>query len=223
MLSAIIFDFDGVIVDSEPLHYEAFARVARPLGFDIDYATYLRDYIGFDDRGVFEELFSQADQPLGSQRLRELIARKGEAFQQILREGIEPCPGAIEMITHAAARLPLAICSGALRSDIDAILPAIGNGRLGECFGAVVTADDVERSKPDPTSYRLAAERLGIDPGQCLAIEDTPAGLASAQRAGLHTLAVCTTHDADALTLAEQIVDSLTDISVDDLLKMYNG
>lgn len=214
MLRAIIFDFDGIIVDSEPLHYRAFLEVLRPLGVAFDWRTYQERYIGFDDRDGFRAMAAASGVEIEENELAELIGQKAAVFERIVAEGIEPYAGVVELIREASRSMPVAIASGALLSDVKAILPAIGNGTIRSAFSAIVTAEDVERSKPDPASYALAAERLGVEPGAALAIEDTPPGLASAKAAGLRTLGVSNTYPASALTEAERVVESLEGVSV---------
>jgi beta-phosphoglucomutase len=214
MLEAIVFDFDGVVADTEPLHYRAFMRILEPLGRGFDYACYLRDYIGCDDRDAFRLAF--APKSLSDSELADLIRRKSAAFEAVVAEGVTFYPGVIELINEAASALPLAICSGALRSDIDLIMSDVGDGSMLDRFAAIVTAEDVAKSKPDPASYVLAAERLGVAPANCLAIEDTPAGLASAQAAGMKTLGVATTHDITAL-FADRIESDLASVTLSQL------
>jgi beta-phosphoglucomutase len=216
MIDAIVFDFDGVIVDSEPLHWQAFQRIFEPLGMGFDYQRYLAEYVGFDDRDMFRRVFAEHDQPLDGGRMAGLIERKGEAFAAIVGDGVEALPGAAELIRNTSQQLPIAISSGALAADIAFILPAIGDD-LMDCFRAIVTAGDVAQSKPDPASYRLAAERLGVAAKRCLAIEDTEAGLISAKDAGMHTLGVTNTCPADRLQHADRVVDTLEAVTIDQL------
>ena len=220
MIEAIVYDFDGVIVDSEPLHYRSFLRVVEPMGIRFSYETYMRHYIGFDDRDGFRAMAADHGVELGEARLTELIEAKARAFEQVVADGIEPFPGVRELIEATAKAMPIAICSGALRSDIDAILPAVLENGYADWFKAIVTADDVARSKPDPQSYALACERLGVSPASALAIEDTPTGLMSARDAGMRTLAVTNTWPAEELTDADHVVHSLAELDVDSLRKL---
>ena len=225
MLEAIIFDFDGVLVDSEPLHYRAFLQTVHPLGVSFDYDRYRERYIGYDDRDGFRAICGEFDIPLDDQRLAELVATKAAAFASIVECGVAPRPGAVELLEAAAAAMPIALCSGALRHDIWLILPKLGtgdaHGSAMDRFRTIVTADDVAHSKPDPEGYTLAAQRLGLTPQHCLAIEDTPAGIASAKAAGLRVLAVTTSFPADHLAQADRIVASLSDVTVDGLREWF--
>jgi len=130
-------------------------------------------------------------------------------------DGAAALPGAVELIQALSGKLPIAICSGALREDI---LPILGKLGIEDAFDTIVTADDTHISKPDPAPYRLAAEKLGITNG--LAIEDTPAGIASAKGAGLRVLAVTNSYKCEFLTDADIIVDSLEGLSLDSLTSL---
>lgn len=217
MLKAIIFDFDGVVADTEPLHYRAFLEVVKPLGADFDYDVYTQRYIGFDDRDGFAAIAEDYNFELDTDLTESLITQKAHRFEAIVDEGVTSYPGVAQLIQTLSKQIPIAICSGALLSDIDAILPAIGDGRLKDCFEHIITAEDVQFSKPDPESYALAATRLGVDPTSAMAIEDTPAGLQSAKGAGLKTLGITNTHAAARLQLADHIVDSLDGLTLDQL------
>jgi beta-phosphoglucomutase len=210
---AVIFDFDGVIVDTEPLHYEAFQRLLEPLGMGFSWDQYVETYMGFDDRDAFLEAFRKTKAGLSPTDLQNLIDRKADLFQEIIRDGISAYPGVVNLIRSIrASRTPLAICSGALRSDIAPILETLG---IAACFDVIVTAEDVARSKPDPECYRLAHTRLNefwrleLNPGQVLAIEDTPAGITAARSAGLRVIAVTNSYPASHLSQADHIVETL--------------
>lgn len=211
---AVIFDFDGVIVDTEPLHYRAFQLLLEPRGMGYGWDEYVETYMGFDDRDAFMEAFSSRGAALGQEELAELIARKAELFQEVIREGFSPYPGVVELIRFLhRAGTPLAICSGALRSDI---LPILEMLHISDCFDVIVTADDVAKSKPDPECYRIAFQKLRqcrsdsrFDQDNTCAIEDTPAGISAASAAGLRVIAVTNSYTAEQLRGADRIVHSL--------------
>lgn len=210
---AVIFDFDGVIVDTEPLHYAAFQRLLEPLGLGFTWEQYVETYMGFDDRDAFVEAFNGYASGLSSSELLDLIERKALIFQEIIRDGISAYPGVVNLIRKIhTSRTPLAISSGALRSDIEPILETLG---ITHCFDVIVTAEDVAKSKPDPESYQLAHSRLNayhsriLPAQQVLAIEDTPAGIAAAKGAGLQVLAVTNSYPAEHLSQATAITESL--------------
>lgn len=225
MLSAVIFDFDGIIVDTEPLHYKAFQDILVPLGLGYTWEEYVGVYIGFDDRDAFRRVFSEAGISLDDRMLNKLIAEKGEAFQRTISSGLEPYPGVVPLIGSISGKLPLALCSGALPADIFPILKQLG---IDNAFDLIVTAADVSASKPDPESYELTVARLagrfpdkGIIPGNCLAIEDTPAGISSATGAGVRVLAVTNSYPEERLGRADKVVQSLVGVDLEGLRLLF--
>jgi beta-phosphoglucomutase len=214
---AVIFDFDGVIVDTEPIHYRAFQRVLEPLGLDFSWQEYVETYMGFDDRDAFYEAFTARGRLIDSSELHGLIDRKAGIFQEIIRDGITAYPGAVSLIRRLHnERIPLAICSGALLSDVTPILVTLG---VNDCFSVIITADDVAKSKPDPESYCLAFDKLRMQPSQAtisqthtIAIEDTPAGITAAKTAGLQVVAVTNSYPLEFFSEADCIVASLEEL-----------
>ncbi len=211
---AVIFDFDGVIVDTEPLHYKAFQLILEPLGLGYSWEQYVNTYMGFDDRDAFKEAYSNKGLSIGHEDLSNLIATKAKLFQDVIKSGITAYPGVVELINALhTSKVPLAICSGALLSDIIPILEMLD---ITDCFDVLITADDVSKSKPDPESYQLAFNRLSsvrtesiISTSCTIAIEDTPAGIISASGAGLQVIAVTNSYSKEHLTKANYITDSL--------------
>lgn len=235
MLKAIVFDFDGIVVDSEQLHYQAFMDAARPLGIRMSYDQYVDQLIGYDDCDAFRVMLAMAQgaEPangpqsyMGDDRsVAQLKTEKATAFQRLVASGIEPIPGAVELIQQASTQMPLAISSGATRQDIDLMLSVIG---LADSFSAIVSADDVARSKPDPQSYVMAVQALAAKYGdldlqatQCLAIEDTAAGIEAARAAGLWALGVTTTSPMDRLHRAHRTIESMVGLTVDQLSRWF--
>jgi beta-phosphoglucomutase len=233
MPKAIIFDFDGVIVDSEPLHYQAFVLVGKSLNFEMTWEQYLTQYIGFDDRDAFRYMLHQAikgghtpDIENVEKTMDELIEKKRIAFEAIAETGTAAILGAVELIEEAAdAGLPIAIASGAVHADIEQMLRLLD---IRDKFDIIVAADDVEHSKPDPTTYAMAFEKLaakypdaGLTPETTLAIEDTGAGLQSAIGAGLQTLGLTTTSPAKVLQDAGRVVEDLSGVTLAALNRWY--
>lgn len=211
---AVIFDFDGVIVDTEPIHYQVFQQILEPLGMGYTWQEYTDTYMGFDDRDAFREAFRTAGQAIIQDRLQELINQKATLFEQVVARGVTPYPGVVELIKELAAHgIPLAICSGALRSDIMPILEQLD---IKHFFSHIVTADDVPQSKPHPASYLKAKDLLltsfpeKLNPSSLIyAIEDTPAGIQSAKGAGLNVVAVTNSYPAEKLRQADIQTKSL--------------
>ena len=224
-LHAVIFDFDGIVADTEKLHYLAFERVLAPKGLSMTWEDYVAQCIGFDDRDVLRYRLGGAGEEPDGPTLQELVDRKALAFIELVQEQGAPIyPGVWNLVRRLhEAEVPLCVCSGALRSDIDAVLRATG---FGHSFETMVTAEEVRRSKPDPESYLLALERLrekhadrDIQPERVIAIEDTPTGIAAARGAGLSVLGVTNTHPREALHQAQWVVESLEAIGVDGLAR----
>lgn len=218
---AVIFDFDGVVVDSEPVHYRAFQAVLGPMGLGFGWERYMAEYIGYDDRDGFRAAYADAGRPGPSgTEMEELVAAKTAAFEAEAAAGLPVFDGVEALVRAlAGADVPLAVCSGALRGEITPTLDRLG---LRETFAALVSAEDVAHSKPDPESYALAVRRLAaatgreLEPAACGAIEDTPAGIASARGAGLRVLAVAHTHPAEALGEAQRLRERLADVTLAD-------
>ncbi|KAB0671053.1 HAD family phosphatase [Oryzomonas sagensis] len=212
--NAVIFDFDGVIVDTEPLHYKAFQRILEPLGLGFSWQQYVDIYMGFDDRDAFIEAFATQNRPLDTATLSSLVERKAEIFQTVIQDGITSYPGVVELIKKLhLMKVPLAISSGALQSDIAPIVEQLG---IANCFDVIVTADDVTKSKPDPETYRLAFEKLAshaaLTPGRTVAIEDTPAGITAAKGAGLQVIGLTNSYPKALISEASVVLDSLEEL-----------
>jgi beta-phosphoglucomutase len=213
---AVFFDFDGVIADSERLHHRAYQKLLDPLGLGFSWEAYRAEYIGYDDRDVFRLVHRRAGLDLPPSRLLDLVAAKAGLFAGLVKSEPPPLyPGVRGLLDGLRPRARLALCTGALHSDIDPILRSTG---IEDRFAAIVTAEDVHSSKPDPACYRLARERLhalaggrGEPPGG-VAVEDTPAGIESARGAGLRVLAVTTTHGRADLEAADRVTDSLAEV-----------
>jgi beta-phosphoglucomutase len=220
-LHAIVFDFDGVIADSERLHLRAYQEVLAPEGVELSEREYLDRYLGYDDVGVFRELGRDRGLRLDHDRVAELIARKGRRYDELAAAGEMLYPGADVFVRAAAARVPIAIASGALTHEIEEILERTG---LRSLFPVIVGADQTERSKPHPEPYRTAFARLkahtgrDLEPWRSVAIEDSKWGLVSARGADLRLVAVTNTYSAVELRdEAELVCAGLHDLTLDRL------
>jgi beta-phosphoglucomutase len=210
---AVLFDFDGVIVNSEPLHFYAFQQVLRAEKIELSEEEYYRELIGFDDRGAFRHLFEKRKTHIETKDLSRLITRKSEMMMELIRaRKYEALPGVEEFVRGLWRHYPLAICSGALREEIEAMLEGIS---LRDCFTVIVAAEDVTIGKPDPQGYllckKLMAEKtkLAMKPADCLVIEDAPSVIKSVKGAGFPTLGVATSHGIEKLSEANWRVQTL--------------
>lgn len=220
LLSAVVFDFDGVIADSEPLHFELFRRVLADEGVALDKQVYYTKYLGYDDAGAFRAVLGDHGRRFTDGDITRLVAAKVALFPQLLAGDSVIYPGAAECIARLGAEVPLAIASGAALDDIEAVLRGTG---LRERFRTVVAAEHTPRSKPHPDPYRRALDILreqGVLPldapaRQAVAIEDSVWGLQSARDAGLRTVAVTTSYRAEELGTADLVVASLDAVTVE--------
>lgn len=230
MFRAVVFDFNGILVDDEPVHYEMFHRVLADEGIELSREDYYRDYLGLDDRGCLTAVFERAGQPLPLPRLMRLIARKASYYQERIRDGGYPFfPGAVELVREiAAAGWMLGIVSGALREEVEGALRQEG---LLELFKILVTADDVEESKPNPAGYLRAIEAFNSEPPlperlvhghEVLVLEDSPAGLAAARDAGLTTVGVGQSYPVGELVGADAVVAALAGLTLEKLARLFD-
>ena len=217
-LAGVIFDFDGVLANSEPLHLRAYQDVLAERGMTLGAADYYDRYLGFDDDGVFRTVWSDQGLALDEETLVELIRVKGERFEALAGQGEALFPGAAECIRRVAAEAPVAIASGALAPEIETVLDAAG---LRRHFRAVVASGDTPRSKPAPDPYLRALELLrphvaaaGLDPGGCVvAVEDSMWGIESALAAGLRCMGVAQTYAASRLGAAHVVVPTIVGVT----------
>lgn len=210
---AIFFDFDGVIVNSEPLHFWAFHEVLRAEKIDLAESEYYQELIGFDDRGAFKYIFEKRGRTLDPKTFLRVMTRKKEAMmEQIHRRQYQALPGVEPFVRALWRTYPLAICSGALRDEIETMLEGVS---LRDCFSAIVSAEDVTLGKPDPQGYLTTAKmvsekiRRNLKPADCLIIEDAPNVVRSVRMVGFPVLAVTTTHSAEKFDDANWVVSSL--------------
>jgi beta-phosphoglucomutase-like phosphatase (HAD superfamily) len=157
MLRAVIFDFNGIIVNDEPIHFRLFQRVLGEEGMRLGEEDYYARYLGFDDRGAFMAAYKDANRSLDEAKIGELIERKAALYQIAIRNHVDIFPGVQSLIAGLAPTLPLAVASGALRPEIDAIL---STARLSDFFRAIVSAEDVTRGKPEPEIFLKALDQL---------------------------------------------------------------
>ena len=220
-MDAVIFDFDGVVVDSEPVHFARFRDVLASINLELTEADYYDKYLGYDDHDCLLIAAADRGMALSEPQIADLTAAKTKLVQQTFAESIEALPGAVALIRDIhAASVPLAICSGALRDEIILASRTIG---VLECFQVIVDAKDVARGKPDPEGYLTAQDKLAQAAGTklrrqcCVVVEDSPAGIEAGKAAGMKVLAVATSYDTAHLTAADRVVNSLADVTVADL------
>ena len=228
MLRAIIFDFDGVIVDSEPLILELTRKIAAREGWTLSTEEYYREYLALDDRAIVEHLFRSHGKQIERARRDALLQWKSAAYLEAIRDGLPAMPGAVEFVHRLrSAGYSLAIASGSLQEEVEYLLRKLG---LHEHFSALATAEDSERSKPDPGVYLKALGRLQrlevfrervLQPAECLAIEDAPAGVHAAHAAGIKCLAFTHSRPPDELDHADWVFQNFMEVNLEEIAKGY--
>lgn len=224
MLRAVIFDFNGIIVDDEPIHFKLFQKVFREEGIALTEKVYYERYLGFDDRGAFTAGFRENKQPLDDAKLQELIDRKADYYQDMIRNHVSIFPGVRSLVSALTEKLPLAVASGALRNEIETILETAG---LLHAFKVIVSAEDVKRGKPEPEIFLKALTELNagegahsIEAANCVVIEDSKEGVRGARHAGMKCLAVTNSYPAELLREANLVVKSLEEVTLPVLQKL---
>jgi beta-phosphoglucomutase len=222
-LRAIIFDFDGVLANTEPLHLRAYQEILTPEGLTLTEHEYYARYLGFDDAGAFTAMGADAGRQWTSTDIERLIITKARRFEQLQQNVSVLFPGAADAVRRAAAEVPIAIASGALGAEVRRVLE---REHLLNYFTAIVAAEDTVLSKPSPEPYLHALTQLTsslsvqIAPHECVALEDSPWGLQSARAAQLRTVAVAQTYDESDLNSADLVISTIGSLDLHNLSQL---
>ena len=218
MIRAVVFDFDGVIANSEPLHFRAYRDVLAERGLSLTESAYYELYLGYDDIGAFRAIAADSGRLFSDVEIADLVAEKAVRLEALESAGSVLFPGAREAIARMASTWPTAIASGALKAEIVRVLE---HESLRALVPIVVSAEDTAASKPDPAPYLravdlLAADMPALSPSECVAIEDSRWGLLSARSAGLRTIGITHTYAAaDLADAADIVIDHLDRLTID--------
>lgn len=224
MVKAVIFDFDGVISDSEPCHFAASNKALEQFGIQLTKEQYYTDYLGFTDYELFESVGEKFNTDFNKTQIEKLVEQKAIFFEQVIRQAdhlIEGIPQLIQMLKNSGIKV--GIYSGALQGDIELMLEDSG---FENCFDVIVSADDVEKGKPDPEGYLKALGKINeisnaqILPKECVVIEDSHWGIVAAKKAGMRVIAVTNSYPADELNDADLIIDSVSELKINDLHRL---
>ena len=216
-LEGVVFDFDGVLANSEPLHLRVYQILLSREDIAFPASEYYQRYLGLDDVGIFTMLAREKGLDIGGDRLSTLIERKTEIFLRLAREGDVLFPGAADCLRAVAAAVPVGIASGALSHEIGQILEAAG---LRALVPVIVAAGETPRAKPAPDPFVRAVELMSaragrtLEPSRVVALEDSPPGLRAARAAGLRTLGLATSYPADVLREAEHVVADISHVTL---------
>ncbi len=195
---AVLFDFDGVLVNSEPVHFLAFHEVLHAEKIELSEHEYYNEMIGFDDKGAFRHIFAARGRELDPPTFLRVLTRKSEVMMDLIhRRKLEALPGVEQFVRSLWRHCPLGICSGGLREEIEVMLEGVA---LRDCFSVIVAAEDVDVGKPDPRGYVLTAKQLAekskrtLKPADCLVVEDAPSVIKNVKSLGFPTLAVASSY-----------------------------
>lgn len=229
-LKAVLFDFNGVIINDEPLHEQLIDQILISENLRPQPGEFWKVCLGRSDRACLTDLLTRRGRVVTETHLLQLVKRKAQAYQHELEklQKLPLYPGLENLIFQLRSRsLKLAVVSGAIRSEVELVL---NRATLAEYFTVIVAGDDITTSKPEPDGYLLAVERLNqqypalnLQPWECLAIEDTPAGIEAAKRAGMPVVGVANTYPFHMLQRqANWTVDYLCDLEIDRVQQVYS-
>ena len=207
----VIFDFDGVILDSENSHFIAFNEGLKILNINISEKEYYSKYISYDDRGVITNVISDRKISASNGEIDMIIKNKNEYFESRLIDNSKLFPGVKELIIKLSKNFILSIGSGANRSEI---IRTLKNNNIYNCFDTVISADEVNNPKPNPETYNRVLDSLNseFNIDEIVVIEDSPGGIQSAKSAGLKCIGITNTFDIEALQKADIIFNNYEDI-----------
>lgn len=227
MIKAVIFDFDGVIADTEHVHYEAFKKVLNLNNYDLTENEYYSKYLAYDDKTFFKNFYKDNDLKLSNKLLSQLLKDKSNRFDELIKDNLKIYPRVVEFIKDLSKGYILAIGSGALKKEINKILEII---EIDSLFRVIVAADDVEKCKPNPEVYINVLNQLNninkksvsrIEPEECIVIEDSVYGIQAAKNAGMKCVAVTNSYPKEKLKNADLIIDSLSIDNIEVFLNNY--
>jgi len=203
----VIFDLDGVLIDSSLLHLESWRMVGAERGFEMTDEFFWKTF-GMPNSRIFPLLFGR---DLPPEEARELSEYKEQVYRRLAAGRLKALPGAVALLRALRdAGFRIALGTSTPMVNVQVILDAIG---VRPCFDAFVSGDDVTHGKPDPEVFVKAGEKLGLPPERCVVVEDAMVGIQAAKGAGMRCLAVTTTHPREKLAEADRVVDSLEEVT----------
>ena len=210
----VIFDMDGVLADTGPIHFESWVKLAKEIGIKFT-------------KEFFENTFGQQSIPItrklvGSNVNNELVEKwanlKEKYYRKMVKGKLKPLPGSIELVKSLSYnRFKLALGSSGPPENVELLLRSL---KIKKYFSVIVTAADIEKGKPEPDVFLYASEKLKLNPRNCLVIEDAPVGILAAKKAGMKVIALSTTHKEEELIDADKIIKDLSYMSVNDIIKL---
>ena len=221
-LKGVVFDMDGVIIDSEHTHYLAICE-AMGERMKQSYETFLAKCTGGDERFAMGRLAELSGIEYDESLFQEWSRTKALAYEKLVRKSATAMPGAVDLVCSVAEKFPVGLATGSRRSDVNAAFEVLADGKLKGVFQSIVTSDDVAKPKPDPATYAQAVDGLGISSQNCLAIDDSPNGVASAKKAGMKVVGITVIHDVSSLQEADFHLSSLEALNPNDLISIFEN
>jgi phosphoglycolate phosphatase/beta-phosphoglucomutase len=231
MIQAIFFDFNGVIIDDERLQMEAYKEVLREQGIELTESEYY-SALGLDDKGFVRAAFARANKPLSDEVLKLMMKGKTERHRKLIEDELPFFHGVVTFLKTTSRNFSIGLVSMAIRDEIEYVL---NRAKLMPLFSAIVSSEDVNKTKPAPDCYQRALEKLNdwrreqrllpVLPSECLVIEDSPPGIESGRAVGMHTLGVTNTVTESELRAAgaEVVTPSLADWTVDAVRHVFDS
>ena len=212
----VIFDMDGVLADTGPIHFESWVKLGKKIGIEFT-------------REFFDNTFGQQSPTItrklvGSKVDEDCIDQwakfKEKSYREMVKDKLKPLPGVLKILADLKLKgFKLAVGSSGPSKNVDLLLTSL---KIKENFDVIITAADVKKGKPEPDVFLVAADALGINPTNCLVIEDAPVGIEAAIRAGMISIGLTTTHGKEELLGAQLIIKDLSEITIDDILHLFN-
>jgi len=221
-LKAVVFDMDGVVIDSEFTHYSAICE-AMGEGATASFEQFLEHCTGRDEVYAMTRMAELSGMSFVPGDLPKWGVRKGKAYARLVGEQARPIPGSVELVLSVAKELPVGLATGSRRHDVESALPVLSGGVLNGVFSSIVTSSEVDAPKPHPQTYSEVVKQLKVQPMECWAIEDSPNGIMSAKAAGLRVIGVLGTNQKEDLlgVGAERLVTDLSELSLPILRRWF--
>jgi beta-phosphoglucomutase family hydrolase len=211
----IIFDMDGVLADTGPIHYESWVNLAKELGLEFS-RNFFENTFGQQSPAIIRKFLGQE---VDTAQIIEWSNHKESYYREMVKDKLKPLPGAIEIIKDLKSEgFRLAIGSSGPPENVELLLTTL---KIKKCFDVIATAAEVKKSKPEPDVFLYVANRLEINAKNCIVIEDAPVGIEAANRAGMGTIALTTTHNKRELLDAHLVIKDLTELSITDIKRMF--
>ena len=211
----VIFDMDGVLADTGKIHFESWVKMASEINVEFT-KKFFNETFGQQSPTITKKLVGNK---FDEKKIMELANRKEKYYRDLVKDKLKPLPGVLDLLTELKKyNFKLAVGSSGPPENVDLLLKTL---KVKDIFDVIITAADVDKSKPHPDVFLKVSEKLNISPDKCIVIEDAPVGIEAARRAGMRSIALTTTHDYKELIDADLVVKDLSHISIDDIITLF--